>query len=240
MTCDIVSQICLQPVTMPAVLSTIANSNAAIAATIDPNSCADTTTSLSLQAMTQSSHYPSQPELSQDMEVTPDGCPPADVPLPPPALSQRAKSPVFVDAPPPPVLSPPIVNLPKAQEPPISSPVPPPCVDLCDASHPPNHHGSTTSSPSVPLTLDHVIQEMKAHPKSSTVTFAEKISSNSDSYALRKRKIVCEFLDGLASAAPRYNHMLKKTRNVLAYFPPGEQEVVFVVLCGEDNKRKKC
>ena len=219
----------LQPVKMPVVLSTIAISNAASAAVIDPNGVAASPPS-------QTNQSPSHPELSQAMEVTPDGCPTPDSVLPPLSLSQHSESPTNVVAPPPPFLSPPSSML---SQDPLASPVPPPRVDLRDAFHPPtNHHSPSTSSPSAPLTLDHAIQEMKAHPKSSTVTFAEKTSSNSDSYALRRRKIVCEFLDGLASAAPRYNHMLKKTRNVPAYFPPGEHEVVFVVLCGEDNKRK--
>ena len=209
---------------MPAIFSTLNDISASVAAAnavLAP--IAGTVPNASSTPPTNVTH-------SHANEVTPYGSPPV---IEPPVAAPASHAVAHAMPPPPPV------QLPAVQAAVLdvaSAPSPPPVHLTISTSATATASASTSSSP---FCLDRAINEMKAHPKSDTVVFAQKTSSNSDSYALRKRKVVNEFLEGLASAAPRYNHMLKKTLNVPSYFPPGEHAVVFVALSGEDNKRKK-
>ena len=214
---------------MPAILSTfddVSASVAAVNAVLAP---------IAAPVPNASQTTPTKAALSHAIEVTPYGSPPSSQPF----VATPATDPVAYLMPPPPPVQSPVAQAFDAQAAVLEVAAvasPPPVHLTISTSATATASASTTSSP---FCLDRAIQEMKAHPKSDTVVYAQKTSSNSDSYALRKRKIVHEFLEGLASAAPRYNHMLKKTLNVPSYFPPGEHAVVFVALSGEDNKRKK-
>ena len=87
--------------------------------------------------------------------------------------------------------------------------------------------------------LDTAIEVMQSHRNSDALAVASRSSINCAAYCNRKRKILLEFIEALKKAAPRYDHFLKKTKEVPTFFKVKEIEVVYVMLSGEEGKRKK-
>ena len=96
-----------------------------------------------------------------------------------------------------------------------------------------------SSSTSISTSLDSAINDMHNHGESEEVAYANGTSSNSSAYAIRKRKLVIEFIEALKKKKPNYDSFLVRTKDLPTYFPMAEAKVLFVMLSGADEKAKK-
>ena len=97
--------------------------------------------------------------------------------------------------------------------------------------------GAPASSDSHSLSLDQAIHEMKSHPKGEALHYAKKTSQNSPTYNLRKKKVLEMFVKSL-EGNPRFEQFLQLT-DAPSHWPVARTRKVWVMLRGEDEKRKK-
>ena len=80
---------------------------------------------------------------------------------------------------------------------------------------------------------------MQSHKPSEQLARASGTSVNSVSYSLRKKKILREFIEALKKKTPRYDHFLVITQDLPPFYKMKELELVFVMLGGKQDRRKK-
>ena len=111
-----------------------------------------------------------------------------------------------------------------------------------ESSKPPSSHSAAvsaapTASASYSLSLDQAIHEMKSHPMGEALNYATKTSQNTPTYNLRKKKVLEMFLLSL-EGNPRFAQFLELT-DAPSHWPVARAPKVWVILRGEDEKRKK-
>ena len=174
------------------------------------------------------------PPLAIVLDVDPPaaGCPPVaptNSTAVPPVAVPTANNPTAV---PPPVATtnstavPPVAS-PSATGPPDAAPVPP-----VDDSNPIGLYPT-------PMCLDGAIEDLKAAPVTVGAALAADKSVCSQSYRLKKKKILCEFLEAIRAKHPKYARLLEPYANKPTNFPPGNIATLFVLLSGSEDKRKK-
>ena len=157
----------------------------------------------------------------------------------------------------PPVPVPPAPVPPAAASPTINStttssaPVPPSGSN--STAVPPSPSASTSAAPQsgdpeplasgdligTPMCLDAAIEELKSAPITEGAALAADKSVCSNAYRLKKKKILCEFIEAIRSKHPKYSGMLNPHPNKPTDFPPGDVANLFVLLSGSEEKRKK-
>ena len=91
-----------------------------------------------------------------------------------------------------------------------------------------------------PLTLDRMITNLSSAPETTGMAMARATTNNSDGYTNRRRKIIDEFLLSLWENLPKYDQYLRKTTsNVPAFFPSPEVKLLFILLSGPEEEKKK-
>ena len=145
----------------------------------------------------------------------------------------------------------------KENDPPVPSSTPPPTVDAPSppadappvdvAPSPPAEAPSIEIPPAEtplpenpPVTLDGMVADLRECRDTDAISYAKSTTNNSPSYTEKRKKIIDQFIVGLAKQAPKYDKYLKKTRNdVPSFFPAEEVETLFILLRGPEDKRKK-
>ena len=131
-------------------------------------------------------------------------------------------------------VSPPPIESPA---PPVATPSPPAALQPNASSVPPTQQ---ESSPPNVATLDSMVADIRDCKDTAAVSYAKTTTNNSPSYTEKRKKIIDQFIAGLAMQAPKYDKYLKKTRdNVPSFFPSQEVELLFILLSGPGEKRKK-
>ncbi len=91
-----------------------------------------------------------------------------------------------------------------------------------------------------PVNLDQMVADIHQAQDTDGVAFARSTTNNTRSYTAQRRKIINDFLLGLFKQSPKYDTYLKRTsENVPEYFPAREVEILFILLSGPADKRKK-
>ena len=106
------------------------------------------------------------------------------------------------------------------------------------------HQASPSSSSSITssvtaLTLDSAIDDMQSYGESENAAFAQGTSANSSSYAIRKTKLVIEFVAASKKLTPHYDKFLTCTKNLPSHFTMPKAEVLFLMLGGKEDRHKK-
>ena len=114
-------------------------------------------------------------------------------------------------------------------------------------SNPPSSAGPSTatlaasaaSTSRESLALDSTIADLKAEPLTTGCARAVNASMCSAQYDRKKKQVLCEFIEALCRHQ-KYSGMVEDAVDVPDFFPPSTTvAVVFVVLSGPHNKRKK-
>ena len=58
-------------------------------------------------------------------------------------------------------------------------------------------------------------------------------------YAARKKRLIVEFIEALKKKSPTYDKFLVRTSNIPSFSHMHKVESMFIMLGGQENKRKK-
>jgi len=108
----------------------------------------------------------------------------------------------------------------------------PPSTNLSESIPP------SETPPSNPKTLDTMASNLFAAPDTDNVAFASATSVNVKTYALKKKKLVREFIQAL-SEHEKYKDFVKLTNLVPSHFTTPVAEEVFVQLSGTEDRQQK-
>ena len=124
-----------------------------------------------------------------------------------------------------------------------SSPTDAPAAVTPEASIPPSIQEISPSadSPVMPSgsSLDSAIAELASAPATAGAAFASNTSVCSNAYKKKKERTIREFRDALKKMSPKYDPLLKEAVDVPTFFKQKKIESVFVMLSGQEERRKK-
>lgn len=87
----------------------------------------------------------------------------------------------------------------------------------------------------------HVAYVRRNHHSTELASLADGATTVSDGYFYRRKKVINDFLSGLKSLSPKYDHLLRHSSDIPPTFRTKEKSVpiVLILLSGKDDKDKK-
>ncbi len=169
-----------------------------------------------------------------DVPIMPNAPPTPTVNVAPPAVAPPTETaPVSVA---PPTVGPPIVAV---ASPATAAHSNAPAVTPQGSSRSAQANISANNNPPV-VTLDQMVSDIQHAQDTPGVSFAKSTTNNSPGYIQQRRRIVTDFVESLWKQSPKYDtYLVRTTKDVPSFFPSQEVELLFVLLSGPAEKRKK-